>query len=77
MNMGHPQKKIKNEVPCIELVDAMDDLEHVKNLLMLIHMATEGQKTKEGNAIAEAIGVALGSLDVCVSRLEDLGGQRT
>lgn len=77
MNMGHQQTIIKNDVPCIKLIDAMDDLDHIKNLLMLIHMATEGQKTKESDAIAEAIGVALGSLDVCVSRLEGLGVNRT
>lgn len=59
-----------------DIVDVMDRLTKVTNLLMLIQIATEGIKTKESNALSEAACIALATLDVCVSQLQQMQGER-
>lgn len=57
MNMGHQQTNIKNDVA--KVTGILDDLCKIGNLLMLIQIATEGMKTKESNAISEAVCIAM------------------
>ncbi|WJS83532.1 hypothetical protein [Paracoccus sp. TOH] len=73
MTMAQPETKI-NPSPMLRasahITDARDDMQQVSNLLFAAHLLMEGMKTREADAVAEVIGVALSSLGVAGGRLD-------